>query len=92
MIALPVVMNVMLGQGMSPDQVLNTAPAIMRVGAIAATTFETLPINGLIILTLRMIGCTHKEAYKPMFIQSVIFTLIGAVVATVLLVIFPGLA
>ncbi len=92
MIAVPLVMNIMLGQGMAPDIVLQHAPAIMRISAIAATTFETLPINGLIILTLNLIGCTHKEAYKPMFIQSVVFTLIGSIVATVLLIAFPGLA
>ncbi len=71
MIAVPLVMNIMLGQGMAPDVVLQHAPAIMRISAIAATTFETLPINGLIILTLN---------------------LIGSIVATVLLIAFPGLA
>ena len=84
MIALPIAMNIMLGQGMSPDQVLGNADGLMRVGALAATTFETLPFNGLIILTLQLIGCTHKEAYKPMLIQSVIYTLIGTVVAAAL--------
>ena len=34
---------------MAPDQVIAAAPAVARVGALAATTFETLPINGLII-------------------------------------------
>lgn len=84
MIALPIAMNIMLGQGMSPEQVLGNADGLMRVGALAATTFETLPFNGLIILTLQLIGCTHKEAYKPMLIQSVIYTLIGTVVAAAL--------
>ncbi|MBE5968908.1 MAG: GntP family permease [Lachnospiraceae bacterium] len=92
MIAVPVVMNIMLGQGFLPSEVLDMSPAIMRVSAIAATTFETLPINGLIILTLKLIGCSHKEAYKPMFLQSVLFTLGGAIIATVLIVLFPALA
>lgn len=92
MIALPIVMNIMLGQGMAPEAVLSHAPALMRVGAIAATTFETLPINGLIILTLQLTGCTHKEAYKPMFLQTCIFTLGGAIIAAVLIMLFPGLA
>lgn len=92
MIALPMVMNIMLGQGFAPEQILDSAPAMLRVGAIAATTFETLPVNGLIILTLQLTGCTHKEAYKPMFMQTVVFTLIGAVIATVLLIAFPGMA
>lgn len=92
MIALPIAMNIMLGQGLLPEQVLEYTPGILRVGAIAATTFETLPINGLIILTLQLIGCNHKEAYKPMFLQTVVFTLIGAVIAAVMIIAFPGLA
>lgn len=92
MIAIPIVMNIMLGQGMLPEEVLSYAPALMRVSAIAATTFETLPVNGLIILTLQLTGCSHKEAYKPMFLQTVVFTLGGAIIATVLIVLFPGLA
>lgn len=92
MVAIPVVVNIMLAQGFSSDQILAAAPAIVRVGALAATTFETLPINGLIILTLSLTGNTHKEGYKPMFIMSVGFTLLGTVVAAVLLMLFPGLA
>ena len=92
MVAIPVVINIMLGQGFSSEQVLAAAPAIARVGALAATTFETLPINGLIILTLGLTGTTHKESYKPMFIMSVGFTLVGTIVAGILLILFPGLA
>ncbi len=92
MIAIPLTMNIMLGQGLAPAEVLNNAGAVMRIGALAATTFETLPFNGLIILTLSMIGCDHKEAYKPMFMQSCIFTLIGTIICAVLIIAFPGLA
>lgn len=92
MVALPVILGIMLGQGHSPDQVIAATPALARVGALAATTFETLPINGLIILTLKLTGTTHKEAYKPMFIMSVGFTLLGTIVAGILLIAFPGLA
>ena len=92
MVSLPIVLGIMLGQGYAPEQVIAAAPAVARVGALAATTFETLPINGLIILTLGLTGTTHKEAYKPMFVMSVLFTLIGTIVAGVLLIVFPGLA
>jgi len=92
MVALPVVLGVMLGQGYLPDEVLSAAPALARVSALAATTFETLPFNGLIVLTLKMTGTTHKESYKPMFIMSVGFTLLGTIVAGILLILFPGLA
>jgi len=92
MVALPVVLGVMLGQGYTTDEVLSSAPALARVSALAATTFETLPFNGLIVLTLKMTGTTHKESYKPMFIMSVGFTLLGTIVAGILLMLFPGLA
>ena len=92
MVSLPVILGIMLGQGYAPAEVIANAPALARVGALAATTFETLPINGLIILTLQLTGCTHKEGYKPMFWMSVIFTLIGTIVAGALLILFPGLA
>lgn len=91
MIALPIIMNIMLGQGFSPAEVLERTPGLLRIGALAATTFETLPVNGLIILTLHLIGCNHKEAYKPMFLQTVVFTLIGSIIATVMIVLFPSL-
>lgn len=91
MVSLPVILGIMLGQGYSPDQVVNNIPALARVGALAATTFETLPINGLIILTLQLTGCTHKEGYKPMFLMSVLYTLVGTIVAGVLFILFPGL-
>lgn len=96
MISIPMAMGIMMGQilgsGGSPDQVLAAAPGMMRVGALAATTFETLPINGLIVMTLGLTGTTHKEAYKPMFIMSVGFTLLGTIVAAALIILFPGLA
>ncbi len=96
MIAIPMALGIFTGQvmgsGGTPDQILAAAPGMMRVGALAATTFETLPINGLIVMTLNLTGTTHKEAYKPMFIMSVGFTLLGTIVAAALIILFPGLA
>ncbi|MCR5082460.1 MAG: hypothetical protein K6B15_03205 [Parasporobacterium sp.] len=91
MVVMPLVLGIMLGQGYAPTEIIAATPGIARVGALAATTFETLPFNGLIIMTLGMIKCTHKEAYKPMFLMSVIWTLIGTVVAGILFVAFPQL-
>ena len=91
MVSLPVILGIMLGQGFAPADIIANAPALARVGALAATTFETLPINGLIILTLQLTGCTHKEGYKPMFLMSVLFTLIGTIVAGAMFILFPGL-
>lgn len=87
MTAVPLVMTVITAQGITPN-----ISAIARVSAIAATTFETLPINGFIIVALGLAGTSHKESYKPMFLMSVAWTFIGTLVAGILFVAFPGLS
>lgn len=91
MVVMPIVLGIMLGQGYAPDAVIAATPGIARVGALAATTFETLPFNGLIVLTLRMTCTTHKESYKPMFLMSVLWTLIGTIVCAALIMAVPSL-
>jgi H+/gluconate symporter-like permease len=92
MVALPIVITLMLTQGTPADVLLERLPGIARVSAIAATTFETLPFNGLIILTLGLAGTNHKQSYRPMLYMTVLWTLLGAVVAGLLIALFPGLA
>jgi len=65
--------------------------ALYRVGALAAATFETLPINGMITLGLSLARTTHKESYAPMFLMTVVYTFIATIIAAVLCMI-PGLA
>lgn len=66
--------------------------ALARVSAIAVTTFETLPVNGLILITTGLAQVKIKDAYAPMFLQSVIMTLIGTILCAVILTVAPGLA
>lgn len=66
--------------------------ALARVAAIAVSTFETLPVNGLILLTTGLAQVKIKEAYLPMFLQTVIMTLIGTILCWIILAIAPGLA
>jgi len=68
------------------------ASAVHRICSIACLTFETLPWNGMIVVALSMCNIKHKEGYLPMFLASVFFPTIAAVVATLLLIAFPGLA
>ena len=70
---------------------LNPA-ALHRVSALAVQTFETLPINGMILLTTGLCQVKIKDAYLPMFLQSVIMTLIGTVICLAILTVAPGLA
>lgn len=69
-----------------------SAAGIYRTAILAASTFETLPINGLIVLGLSLTRTTHKEAYKPMFLMTVAYTLLGTVVCAALCMLFPALA
>lgn len=66
--------------------------ALARVAAIAVSTFETLPVNGLILLTTGLAQVKIKDAYLPMFLQTVIMTLIGTILCAIILAIAPGLA
>lgn len=98
MVALPMVIGIISGPILATATnaaaaVLPVNPgALMRVGALAASTFETLPVNGLIILGLQLAKTNHKESYKPMFMMTVAYTLLGTIIAAVLFILFPGLA
>lgn len=74
-----------LGISVSPE-------AVHRICSIACLTFETLPFNGMIVIALGLAKIKHKEGYFPMFMASVFFPIVAAVVATILLMLFPGLA
>jgi len=69
-----------------------TPEAVHRICSIACLTFETLPFNGMIVIALDLAKIKHKEGYFPMFMASVFFPIVASVVATVLLIAFPGLA
>lgn len=68
-----------------------SAEAIHRISTISCLTFETLPFNGMIVIALGMAKIKHKEGYLPMFLASVAFPVIAAIVAAILLISFPSL-
>ena len=43
------------------------------------------------MLTLGLTHCTHKQSYKYMFLNTVVYTTVGTIVAAVLFILFPGL-
>lgn len=51
--------------------------ALARVVAMSSIGLDSLPHNGIIISLIAYCGLRHKEAYPPMFVQSVMITLIG---------------
>lgn len=90
MIVVPIALGIAFGAAQGN---LENVPvgALTRVSIIAASTFETLPFNGLVVLTLGLTKCTQKESYKYMFLNTVVYTFIATVVAAVLFIAFPGL-
>ncbi len=72
---------------------ISAAPeAVHRICSTACLTFETLPWNGMIVVALGMADIKHKDGYFPMFMASVFFPVVAAIVVTLMLIAFPGLA
>ena len=77
-----------LEQGLAP---LINPDALARTSAIAVSTFETLPVNGLILLTNGLACIKIKDGYLPQFLMTVIMTLVGTFICLALCLIAPGI-
>lgn len=87
MITIPLVMGVVQAQGIDAN-----VAAIFRVAVLGAATLETLPTNGMVTLQMGLVKTTHKESYKPIFLQTCLWTTIGTIVCALIYFAFPGLA
>lgn len=66
------------------------APALHRVMSISSAALDSLPHNGYIVtVTNGLANETHEDAYKPIFILTVLTPFIGSIVAVVLFTLFP---
>lgn len=65
-----------------------SAETFHRLTAIAAGGLDTLPHTGGVFLALAVFQVTHKEAYKYIFVTSVLIPVVIAFLATTLAVIF----
>jgi hypothetical protein len=90
---LMVVFSVLAGMFLAGEGGPAVAPGVLaRVAALTTTTWETLPFNGLIMLTCAIMAKTSlKESYMPIFWQKVIWPTIGSIVAPVLFILFSAL-
>lgn len=52
-----------------------------RVLAMASTSFDSLPHNGAMLTVLLVCGLTHREAYKDIFVVSVMTPIVGVLFA-----------
>lgn len=65
--------------------------ALHRVISLASGTFDSLPSNGYIVILIRNIcGETHRGAYGPIFVTTVLVPVVGTAVALVLFHVFPA--
>jgi H+/gluconate symporter-like permease len=58
--------------------------ALSRVITVSSLTFDSLPHNSAIVLTLDYCGVTHKEGYKHLAVTTVLNTTIAAFIAIVM--------
>lgn len=61
--------------------------AMHRLASIASGGLDAMPHNGAVITTLTVLGLTHKEGYKPIFMCAVIGPLVATVVAIALAIV-----
>ena len=81
-IALPILAPIYMSQGLDPG-------AMHRVSALASGGIDSLPHNGYVVTTVRAIcGETHRRAYSPIFMVSVVVPTIVMFLAVVLYSVF----
>ncbi|UJL45549.1 GntP family permease [Virgibacillus sp. NKC19-16] len=81
-IALPILAPIYMGQGLDTGD-------MHRVSALASGGIDSLPHNGYVVTTVRAIcGETHKRAYAPIFMVSVVVPSIVLLLAVFLYSIF----
>ena len=56
------------------------AGALRRLLLCTTQTFDSLPHNSAIVLTLSYCGVTHKEGYKHLFVVTVVTTTLATIV------------
>ena len=54
-----------------------------RIGSIASGGLDSLPHNGGVIITLMVVGLTHKQGYYQIFVCSTIVPIIASLVAII---------
>ncbi|MCC8150014.1 MAG: hypothetical protein LIO96_00720 [Lachnospiraceae bacterium] len=66
--------------------------AIHRISSFTAIGLDSLPTNSMVIACAKLSGVSIRESYKYVGVCTVLNTLIGALVVTILMTLFPGLA
>ena len=75
---------------MSPQLLASGANlnVIHKLTGISSATFDSLPHNGNVNISLQVFGLTHKEGYKHIFIVQTLFPCVYAAVGLIIALIF----
>jgi len=71
--------------GVSPE-------AAHRVLLLTNTVLDSLPFCGAIVALMAITGISYDEGYPPIGVTTVLYTFLGVMLVTGILVLFPGLA
>ena len=58
--------------------------ALHRLTLATATTFDSMPHNGALNVTMQVMGLTHREVYKNICVVQIVIPLIYTLVALVM--------
>lgn len=83
-IALPILSPTLTHMGM-------TLPQIHRIGVFAATTLDSLPNSGSVIMAVGLADLEMREGYPPVFISTVVATICGTIAVAAVMMLAPML-
>ena len=82
---LEISLNALAPTYLQMSHALNIPPEILhRIASLSSGGLDTLPHNGAVITTLAICGLTHKEAYKDMFVTSVVIPIFVTTIVVIL--------
>lgn len=84
-IVLPIVRPILEAKGL-------TADVMHRIAAFSATTLDSLPHSGTILMTVTYSDLKMKDAYPAIFVTTTLATITASGVVTILLWLFPWMA
>ncbi len=84
-IVLPLVKPILESKGLMPV-------VFHRIAAFSATTLDSLPHSGTILMTVAYADLKMKDSYPAIFVTTTFATVIATAVVTLLLWLFPWLA
>jgi len=87
-----VIISVLVATSVYIPEMGISAAACHRIIVAATAILDTLPFGGGCVMIMAMTNIKMKEGYPPIFQTTILFTAIGLIIVTALLMLFPGLA